>query len=64
MGPMMTDMPMHYAGGGFPWGLLIVAGILYFLWTKGVFNGRGFGNGGRWGGPGGPGATALARGRV
>lgn len=55
MGPMLTDMPMHYAGGGFPWGLLIVGGILYFLWTKGVFSGRGFNNGGRWGGPGGPG---------
>lgn len=53
MGPMMTDMPMHYAGSGFPWGLLILAGIAYFLWSKGVFEGRRFGNGGRWGGPGG-----------
>jgi hypothetical protein len=51
MDPMLSDMPMHYAGGGFPWGLLIIGGILYFLWTKGVFDGRGrFGNGGRFGG--------------
>jgi hypothetical protein len=51
MEPMLTDMPMHYAGGGFPWGLLIIGGILYFLWSKGVFDGRGrFGNGGRFGG--------------
>jgi hypothetical protein len=50
---MLTDMPMHYAGGGFPWGLLIIGGIVYFLWTKGVFDGRGrFGNGGRFGGGG------------
>ena len=48
---MLTDMPMHYAGGGFPWGLLIIGGIIYFLWTKGVFDGRGrFGTGGRLGG--------------
>jgi hypothetical protein len=48
---MLTDMPMHYAGGGFPWGLLIIGGIVYFLWSKGVFDGRGrFGNGGRFGG--------------
>jgi hypothetical protein len=41
---------MHYAGGGFPWGLLILGGIAYFLWTKGVFGGAGrFGNGGRFG---------------
>jgi hypothetical protein len=58
MGPMMTDMPMHYAGSGFPWGLLILAGIGYFLWSKGVFDGRRFGNGGRWGGPGGPGGPS------
>ncbi len=50
---MLTDMPMHYAGGGFPWGLLIIGGIVYFLWSKGVFDGRGrFGNGGRFGGGG------------
>jgi len=48
---MLTDMPMHYAGGGFPWGLLIIGGIVYLLWSKGVFDGRGrFGNGGRFGG--------------
>jgi hypothetical protein len=48
---MLTEMPMHYAGGGFPWGLLIIGGIVYFLWTKGVFDGRGrFGNRGRFGG--------------
>ena len=48
---MLSEMPMYYAGGGFPWGLLIIGGIVYFLWTKGVFDGRGrFGNGGRFGG--------------
>jgi hypothetical protein len=48
---MLTDTPVYSAGGGFPWGLLILAGIVYFLWTKGVFDGRGrFGNGGRFGG--------------
>src|SRR5918997_3114201 len=54
---MLTDAPMYYAGGGFPWGLLILGGIIYFLWSKGVFDGRGrFGNGGRFGGGGyGPG---------
>src|SRR5688500_11085041 len=53
MDPMLTNMPMHYAGGGFPWGLLIIGGIVYFLWSKGVFDGRGrFGNGGRLGGGG------------
>ena len=53
MDPMLTDMPMHYAGGGFPWGLLIIGGIVYFLWSKGVFDGRGrFGNGGRFSGGG------------
>ena len=53
MDAMLTDAPMHYAGGGFPWGLLILGGIVYFLWTKGVFDGRGrFGNGGRFGGGG------------
>jgi len=53
MDPMLTDMPMHYAGGGFPWGLLIIGGIIYFLWSKGIFEGRGrFGNGGRFGGSG------------
>ena len=50
---MLSDMPMYYAGGGFPWGLLIIGGIVYFLWSKGVFDGRGrFGNGGRFGGGG------------
>jgi hypothetical protein len=50
---MLTDAPMHHAGGGFPWGLLIIGGIVYLLWTKGVFDGRGrFGNGGRGGGYG------------
>ena len=53
MDQMLTDMPMHYAGGGFPWGLLIIGGIVYFLWSKGVFDGRRrFGNGGRFGGGG------------
>ena len=42
------DGPMYYAGGGgFPWGLLIIGGILYFAWRKGVFGGGPghFGNG-------------------
>ena len=48
---MLTDAPVYYAGGGFPWGLLILGGIVYFLWSKGVFDGRvRFGNGGRFGG--------------
>src|ERR671917_520430 len=51
---MLTDAPMYQAGGGFPWGLLILGGIVYFLWSKGGFDGRGrFGNGGRFGGGGG-----------
>lgn len=42
---------MYTAGGGFPWGLLIIAGIVYFLWSKGVFDGRRrFGNGHHYGG--------------
>ena len=41
---MMTHEPMMYAGGGFPWGLLIIGGILYFLWHKGVIGGPGRGN--------------------
>jgi hypothetical protein len=59
----LTDTPMHYAGGGFPWGLLIIGGIVYFLWTKGVFDGRGrFGNGGRFGGGGYGAGYSSARG--
>ena len=58
----LTDMPMQYAGGGFPWGLLIIGGIVYFLWTKGVFDGRGrFGNGGRFGGGYGAGYGSVQR---
>jgi hypothetical protein len=41
---MLTHEPMMYAGGGFPWGLLIIGGILYFLWHKGVIGGPGRGN--------------------
>jgi len=48
---MLSDMPMHYAGGGFPWGLLIIGGILYFVWRSGMFGGPGrHGNGQRYGG--------------
>jgi hypothetical protein len=52
---MLTSMPIVTAGGGFPWGLLIIGLILYFLWQKGVFDGRG--RHGRWhdGGGYGPG---------
>jgi hypothetical protein len=54
--------PVHYAGGGFPWGLLIIGGIIYLLWRKGMFGGPGR-NGGygpgrgiqRYGGGYGPG---------
>jgi hypothetical protein len=37
----LVEMPMYYAGGGFPWGLLIIGGILFFLWQKGMFGGPG-----------------------
>src|SRR5919112_6835510 len=53
MDQTLTDMPMHYAGGGFPWGLLIIGGILYFVWRSGMFGGPGrHGNGQRFGGYG------------
>lgn len=45
---------MHHMGGGFPWGLLILGGILYFFWKKGSFdrfNGRGPVGPGGWGPP-------------
>lgn len=38
---MLTEMPLVYAGSGFPWGLLIIGGILYLLWRNGMFDGRG-----------------------
>jgi hypothetical protein len=52
----LVEMPMYYAGGGFPWGLLIIGGILFFLWQKGMFGGpggRGYnqGQGPMFGGP-------------
>ncbi len=57
---MLTESPMMYAGGGFPWGLLIIGGIVFLLWRNGMFGGPGrFGPGGRYGGYGpgsGPGA--------
>jgi hypothetical protein len=44
---MLTEMPLYTAGGGgFPWGLLIIGGIIYFLWHKGMIGGPG-----RFGGP-------------
>lgn len=54
---MLTHEPMMYAGGGFPWGLLIIGGILYLCWRNGMFDrgGRpGFGprNGGHGSGYG------------
>jgi hypothetical protein len=50
---MLSDMPIYYAGGGFPWGLLIIGGILYFVWRSGMFGGPGrHGNGQRYGGYG------------
>ena len=55
---MLTEMPMYYAGGGFPWGLLIVGGILYFVWRSGMFGGPGrHGNGQRYGGGYGSGSS-------
>jgi hypothetical protein len=51
---MLTEMPLVYAGSGFPWGLLIIGGILYLLWRNGAFDGRGrHGNHGGYGGYGG-----------
>ena len=48
---MLTESPVYYAGGGFPWGLLIIGGILYLLWRNGMFGGPGrHGNGQRYGG--------------
>lgn len=48
---VLAEVPVYYAGGGFPWGLLIIGLIVYFLWRNGVFDGRGrFGNGPRYGG--------------
>jgi hypothetical protein len=50
---MLTEMPVVMAGGGFPWGLLIIGGILYLLWRNGMFDGRGrHGRGGPYGGYG------------
>ncbi|MFN8590325.1 MAG: hypothetical protein U0031_02605 [Thermomicrobiales bacterium] len=50
---MMTHMPVYYAGGGFPWGLLILGGIVYVLWHKGIIGGPGRHNyGPRYGGYG------------
>ncbi len=50
---MLTDMPLVLAGGGFPWGLLIIGGILYLLWRNGMFGGPGRHGGWRGGyGPG------------
>lgn len=43
---MLTDMAIVTAGGGFPWGLLIIGLILYVMWQKGAFDGRG--RHGRW----------------
>ena len=50
---MLTEMPLYTAGGGFPWGLLILGGIVYFLWHKGVIGGPGRFGGPRHGGYGG-----------
>jgi hypothetical protein len=38
--------PAYYAGGGFPWGLLIIGAIVYFAWRNGFLDGFG-----RRGGP-------------
>jgi hypothetical protein len=49
----LAHVPVYYMGGGFPWGLLIIGGILYFLWRNGMFGGPGRhwnGPGQRWGG--------------
>jgi hypothetical protein len=33
--------PVYMMGCGFPWGLLIIGGILYLLWRNGAFGGPG-----------------------
>jgi hypothetical protein len=51
---LLVHTPVMYAGGGFPWGLLIIGGLLYLLWQKGAFGGpgnRGFGRSQMPGGP-------------
>ena len=56
----LVETPVYYAGGGFPWGFLIIAAVLYLLWQKGLFDsaprrpGPGFGPRGDDGGFGGP----------
>jgi hypothetical protein len=53
---VLAHFPVYYAGGGFPWGFLIIGGILYFLWRNGAFGGPGrHWNGPRFGGGYGPG---------
>ena len=57
---MFAHAPVVYAGFGFPWGLLILGGILYLLWRNGMFGGPGRYGGWRNGGYGpgyGPGPT-------
>ena len=63
---LLASTPMYHAGGGFPWGLLIIGVILYFLWRNGFFDGFGRrGDGSQYGGfgPGfGPGRPAQDQG--
>jgi hypothetical protein len=49
---MLAHVPIVYAGFGFPWGLLILGGILYLLWRNGMFGGPGRYGGWRNGGYG------------
>ena len=47
----LAYVPMHYAGGGFPWGFLIIGILVYLAWRNGFFDGFGRHNGGpRYGG--------------
>jgi hypothetical protein len=47
----LAYVPMHYAGGGFPWGFLIVGVLVYLAWRNGFFDGFGrHGGGPRYGG--------------
>src|SRR5690349_11249340 len=43
---LLAYAPLYYAGGGFPWGLLIIGVIAYFAWRNGFFDSFG-----RRGGP-------------
>ena len=43
---LLAMTPLYYAGGGFPWGFLILGGLVFLAWKNGLFDGFG-----RRGGP-------------